>query len=440
MGVVVTSDMGLLTMAKRGKYGMGSVYKPEGAASWYIRFYDAQGNRQRETGFATEREAQDALKVRLGQVVTGTAPRAEEKTLRYGDLREDLLHYMRLNKLKSLETLSNGDETVKGLTKLDEFFGFTSEDAGAKMADFSSKDWEKNFVSARRREGISDATIINSAKLLRKMLSLAVENKRMTFAPKVFVPKAPEPKLDVLTKEQFDQLLDRKTGVAKQFHGVLTFLFYQGTRITEGLNVKWSQLDLDARKYNPDPKQNKTGDGTPKTLNVNVIESLGEEGNRDEYVFAEARSEGENVAKKFEGEFRDAMLRLGFGKFAWECGQCHAVKDGKAPEAGAAAIECNSTTCKGQHIPMQWQYVGPSPHALRASCVVFYLEARIPEVEIMKITGHKSVKVFRGYARVADSSVMNSMDAAETMREKHMAEIEKAAKANRQKRPMLVVA
>jgi integrase len=424
-------------MAKRGKYGMGSVYKPEGAGSWYIRYYDAGGNRQRETGFASEREAQDRLKVLLGQVVTGTGPKVGEKHLTYGDIRELMLLSMQVKKLHSLSRLSNGDLTVKGLAKLDEYFGWTKENpTGGKVADFNPTKWESDFILARRQEGVSDATIITSAKLLRAMFKNAVEKKRLTFAPKVSMPKTPEPREHVLYKEQFDRLLDSKTGVAKMFIPLLTFLFYQGTRINEALNLKWYQVDLDAAIYHPNPKFNKTGDKEQKALHKVTIDALGEAGDDDAYVFAKVRSEGENPAKRFEKEFRDAMLRFGFGAPMWECAQCKGTKKGHAPKADSPAIECPEC----DDIPMQYKYVGPSPHSLRASCAVFYLESGMTETEVMKITGHSDIDVFRGYARLSDGNLQRSMNAAEVMRQKRMAEIERVAKANRKRLPVLVVA
>src|SRR5262249_22015155 len=162
--------------------------------------------REPAEGATTEREARNFLAVRLGQVQTGTAPKTEEKSLRYGDLREDILRDFRVRKLKSLDTLSDGTESIKGLTKLDEYFGYTATNRGMKVSEYSNAKWEENFIQARRCEGVSDATIANSAKLLRQMFNLAVENGRLNVSPKVTIPKAPEARETVLHKEQFDQL------------------------------------------------------------------------------------------------------------------------------------------------------------------------------------------------------------------------------------------
>ena len=425
-------------MAKRAANGTGCVFQPtytdkgvlKTSSTWWMKLPD--GTKEKCEGATNEREARVCLQKRLGLSALGLAPKAGEKSLRYGDLREDLLRYMRTNRLKSLETLSDGRESVKGLTKLDEFFGFTPDNPGMKISDFNSKTWEEDFIGARRTEGVSDGTIVNSAKLLRQMFSLAITNKRIQSKPQIACPSAPDPRVTVLYKEQFDQLFLKAD---KKYRRLLTFLFYQGTRVGETLDILWKQIDVSTCVYRPNPRKNKTGDDKPKPLHEEVIHALGEEGGPEEFVFAETRSEGNHTAKKFEKHFKALMLRLGFGKFAWQCGQCREVKDGKKPEGQDSAIACPN--CKD--VPMQYHYVGPSPHSLRASCVVFYLESRMTETEVMKITGHSDVKVFQGYARLPQAGLKSSMDAAEQMRKKSLAEIERAKK-ERMKRRKLAVA
>lgn len=60
---------------------------------------------------------------------------------------------------------------------------------------------------------------------------------------------------------------------------------------------------------------------------------------------------------------------------------------------------------------MQWSYCGPSPHSLRASCAVYYLEKGMSETEVMRVTGHSDMKVFRGYARIKNENIAAKMGA-----------------------------
>ena len=411
-------------MSKRGKYGQGRVYQPKYKApdgttklvnKWYVQYYDAQGKQRREpTDAKSETEARKILAIHLGQVGQGTAPRLEEKSVRYGDLREDLLRYFRMNKMGSLEILADGTESAKGLTKLDEFFGFGNGDKGMKISAFRTSTWDNDFITRRRKEGVSDATIRNSAKLLERMFKLGVENRRLTSAPKVTIPPEPDSRKEFLTKEQFDLLFSSK-GMDETFHPLLTFLFYQGVRLGETLNITWDQLDLENGVFQPESSENKTGNDEPKPLQKETIRALRKITKRADFVFEDARSDGKSPAKKFEKAFRAAMLRLGFGKPAWQCSQCRSVNHAPAPaDANSQAVECSK--CKG--VPMQYHYVGPTPHCLRASTVVYYREAGMSDAEIMAITGHESSKSFRGYSRTRVENVKARMDAAEATRRK----------------------
>ncbi len=165
-------------MAKRAANGTGCVFQPtytdkgilKTSSTWWMKLPD--GTKEKCEGATNEREARTCLQKRMGQVAMGTAPKAGERYLCYGDLRELTLRSMQVNKLRSLEQLSNGDLSAKGLTKLDEFFNWTKDNpVGDKIANFDSARWESEFVLARRQEGVSDGTIRNSAKMLRKMFS-----------------------------------------------------------------------------------------------------------------------------------------------------------------------------------------------------------------------------------------------------------------------------
>ncbi len=253
-------------MSKRGKYSQGRVYQPKYKTSdgeektvnkWYVQYYDRNGKQARESTEAkTEKEARGILAIKLGSVHQGTAPCAEEKTLRYGNIREGLLRYFRINKMASLEILADGTESAKGLTKLDEYFGFdlNNGEKGMKVSAFSDEDWQDNFITKRRREGVSDATIANSAKLLDQMFKHA----KLTTTPKVTIPTPPKAREVYLSKEQFDVLVSGD-GMNARFHPVLTFLFYQGVRISETFNIIWKQIKLDDGVFLPDPDKNKTG-------------------------------------------------------------------------------------------------------------------------------------------------------------------------------------
>jgi len=116
--------------------------------------------------------------------------------------------------------------------------------------------------------------------------------------------------------------------------------------------------------------------------------------------------------------FRHGLLGRNKGPAgpAWNCAQCQTIDRklaGPQPGETFAHVCTNkeSKVCQKYRVPMQWSYCGPSPHALRASCAVYYLEKGMNETEVMKVTGHNNLKVFRGYARLKLENIAAKMGA-----------------------------
>lgn len=447
-------------MSKSAKHGQGRVYQPaykdkktgetKTVEHFYIQWYDQTGKQHREAAknhdgslCYTESEARKVLNTKLADAHRGVS-QSGNKSLRYADIRELVLKHHRKNDLRSLETLSDGRDSLKGLTELDVYAGFQSKDEegmyrltgepGLKVSDLGDGSWDE-FVLRRKQEGVGKSTVRASAKLLRRMLQLAVEKKLIPTVNEVFAPAQSDPREDCLYKEDFERLVGEHKQPAyldEKFIPLATFLFYQGTRIHETLNIVWSQIDFATGEYRPSKKNNKTGDTTPKALKDTVLAILkkmkGTHGD-DEHVFEDARSDGENITKKFEGAFRNAMLEMkpisGFGENrgragnAWRCSWCQTIHreipgPGKDDKFGHA---CPSDECKRDRVPLQFRYVGPSIHSLRASCAVYYLEKGLTDSQVMRVTGHKNPKIFHGYCRFRTSSLADMMNAPD--RKKH---------------------
>jgi integrase len=394
-------------MSKRGKYGQGRVFHPTYTArdgskqelsKWYIQFYDQEGHQRKEpTDATTEKEARGILAERIAGARKGTISTVAQKGIRYGTLRAKTLEVAQAANLKSLELLTNGEYSLRGMTKLDELFGYRKangelENPGMKMEDFTSDKWD-DFVKVRRAEGVSDGTIRSSGKLLRRMYAIGLDKGLLheSDVKKIALPKPPEAKDDYVTLAQFRKMcsfLDPK------FHPYVTWLFYQATRKTEALGIVWGQVDLNKAEYYPDASKNKTGDSSTKVLVAPVIAALKNIGRRndEDRVF-------EGVTKKtFIDAWRDAALKSGEGYFAFVCGQCKAVKDGKKPKEDDPVVTCD--VCRKDRkrvVPMQYQYTGITIHGLRRSAVTLYAEGGMTLKEIMEITGHIDPKIAAKY-------------------------------------------
>ena len=407
-------------MKKRGKYGQGRVYQPKYKAAdgtektvqkWYIQYYDKDGVQRREpTDATTEKEARTILNTRLYEVGQGTVSTVNSKALQYGDLRQALLAHYATNKLKSLDVLSTGEQTIRGLTKLDEFFGFKNgTNKGMKVKGINNQMWVSGFIEERRKEGVSDATIRNSGALLRQMFEIAASPEfkllNPSQVPTFTMPKAPKAKQDFATKEEFDKLLQH---LDTKYHLYATFLFYQATRKTEAASILWKELNLAEAMYYPDSEKNKTGDDTPRPLANEVVKVLRHvtKGGPDDLVFS-AHSQ-----KMFQKAFRKACYEAGLGRDAWVCGQCKAVNDAPNQEHALVCEACKKRSKGTLLTPMQFHYIGLTIHGLRRSTVVFYREAGLADSEIMNVTGHRTTKTFLGYSATRVTQMRKRLDSA----------------------------
>jgi integrase len=389
-------------------------------SKFYVQYYDADGNQRREPTDATsEREARIILNTRLHEVEQGTVSTVKSGGLCYGDLRAALLTHYATRKLKSLDILAGtGEQTIRGLTKLDEFFGFKNEsDKGMKVKDINNHLWVSGFIEPRRKEGVSDGTIRSSGVLLRQMFQVAgsAEFKLLNPSqiPTFTLPKAPKSKSDFATKEEFDKLLKFMDST---FHPYAIFLFYQATRKTEAASITWKEINLAEAMYYPDAEKNKTGDDTPRPLANEVIKVLRRlpQGKPDDLVFS-AHSQ-----KMFQKAFRKACYAAGLGRDAWQCGQCKAISDAPAQDAAILCEACKKRSKGAFLIPMQRHYVGLTIHGLRRSTVVFYREAGLADSEVMAVTGHKTNKTFLGYSVTRIAQMRKRLDGAAAQRARLM--------------------
>src|SRR5260370_35109588 len=100
------------------------------------------------------------------------------KKIRYADLRTALLDSYRMKEQKSLQVLSDGSETVWGLSQLDKYFGWkaTTEDKkGDPAVPVTQLTTEpaRQFGKARQAEGVGNAVINRALAFSRRRPTLA---------------------------------------------------------------------------------------------------------------------------------------------------------------------------------------------------------------------------------------------------------------------------
>jgi hypothetical protein len=83
--------------------GTGSIYLQKGSAVWWIKYY-RNGKPYRESTHKTnENEAQDFLKQRMGEIVTGNFYGPKTERVRIDELADDLLRDYRINGKRSID-------------------------------------------------------------------------------------------------------------------------------------------------------------------------------------------------------------------------------------------------------------------------------------------------------------------------------------------------
>jgi integrase len=112
-----------------------------------------------------------------------------------------------------------------------------------------------DFVQARRTDGIGDTTIADDLKVLKRVLSFAVSQKRLGVLPEfpTVRPKARPGRVKFWTDDEVRRLLDASKNAAPRLYAVLVFLLNTGCRKTEAIRTRWAGVDFKAGTIWIDP-------------------------------------------------------------------------------------------------------------------------------------------------------------------------------------------
>ena len=185
-------------MAKRER-GTGGLIKRPGCRYWYAQIYDVNGKPLRfSTKTEVKAKAQGVLRDLLVDRDRGV--QLEGRKLKYENLRDALLHNYTERGNKSLVTLTDGGETVWGLKAVDTFFkGYPV----SKITTDAAREFSQHLLAA----GNSNGTVNKSLALLRRMLSIAHEDGKLQYPPKIRFLKPGPARQGFLPRDQFDKLL-----------------------------------------------------------------------------------------------------------------------------------------------------------------------------------------------------------------------------------------
>jgi integrase len=333
--------------------GTGSIYLQKGSAVYWVKYY-RNGKPYRESTHKTnEKEAQDFLKQRMGEIVTGNFYGPKSERVRIEELAADLMRDYRINGKRSLD-----DVQARWKLHLKPFFG------DLRAVDVSS-DLVARYVDKRQEQGAKNATINRELAALKRMFHLG----HRTTPPKVNrIPAFPRLAENNIRKGFLED------GRYETLFGSCSETWFQtiaevgrtyGWRVSELLSMRVSQIDLLARTIRLEPGTTKNSDGREVTMTRRVHELLklcvfGKTG--DSFVFT--RSNGQPV-RDFRGTWAKAREEAGVPELLF--------------------------------------------HDLRRTAARNLRRAGVAEGVIMKIGGWRTRSVFERYAIVSQTDIVEAL-------------------------------
>lgn len=290
-------------------------------------------------------------------------------------MREALLESYRMAENKSLKTLADGTETIYPLRALDKFFNFDAKNFGPSLAKIT-RDTCRDFIAHERGRGVGNAAINNSLSLLRRMISLAKEEHRLSYVPAIKLLKAPAARQGFVSEENFRKLFGHLPAHLKP---LILFLYRCGGRLGEARDLKWKQIDLVNAVVSFYPQQTKNKEARTVPLPDELIAILKrvkpKRGADEQTVFDDT-----NLRK----EWAAACVKAGLGKYLPAKDKTYAQK-----------------------------YRGLTTHDLRRSALNNLRKIGVSPAVAMKFSGHKTIATFLRYNIVDLNEMRNALQKVE---------------------------
>jgi integrase len=325
----------------------GSIYL-RGKVYW-IKYYK-DGKPLRESARSGDYEtAQAELAKRINEVKHGKNPNIQLPRVKFEDLSKDFLSDYRINEKKSLKRAEASEKHLKG------FFG------GMRIIEITTSKI-REYIEKRLEDEAAKGTINRELSALKRMLNLGAQ----CTPPKVDrVPHIPTLKENNIRKGFFEHsdFTALRDNLPDHLKPVITFGYVTGWRISEILDLEWSQVDRKNGIVRLDP-------GVTKNEEARTI-----------YL-------DEELTEDFR-ELWDRRKKLGTAL-------PHVFLNKKGTDRIDGFRKAWMAACKAAQI-------GPKKfHDFRRTAVRNMVRAGIPERVAMTISGHKTRSVFDRYNIVND--------------------------------------
>jgi integrase len=321
---------------------MGMIYKR--GDTWWIKYYRNGRCYRESSGSEKKMVAKNFLDQREGEIAQGKIPGIHFDKVRFDELAEDFLADYRINKKKSLRRATNS------ISHLNTFF------AGVSVSAINSSRI-RNYIEMRQNSGASNATINRELSALKRMLNLGAK----CTPPKVDrVPHIPMLKESNVRKGFFEhhEFLALRDALPGYLKGVVTFGYKTGWRISEVLNLQWSQVDRVNHTVYLNPGESKNDEPRIVYLDDELTGLFQEQWDhrkqsRAIHPFVFLNKNGDNRIEGFRKAWKSACSQAGIGDRIF--------------------------------------------HDFRRTAVRNMVRAGVPEAVAMKISGHRTRSVFERY-------------------------------------------
>jgi len=340
-----------------GKRGDGTLIRVEGQANWYSVLCVRGRQHEISTGSPDLKLAKRVHRQKLDELAADrqghrqfTTP--QHRQLQLGSLLDDLVSDYRVRRVKSIGSV------LSHLKPLREHFG----DWRALEITFRAIE---AYITARRGDQKSNATINRELELLRRALRLAHDRQLLPSIPKVRVLTENNTRQGFFERPDLEAVVAALPAYLQDF---TRFAYLTGWRKGEIISLRWTDVDRDSGAIRLRPEAAKTGRGRTVMLEGDLAELI------------HRRCE----ARLFETDTNVRVAALVFHRDGAPVGDFR---------------KAWATACQTAGVPDKLF------HDLRRTAARNMVRAGVPERVAMAVTGHVTRSMFDRYHIVSEDDL-----------------------------------
>jgi len=337
--------------------GSGGILKLNRSPNWYITFYQNGKQLRESTGSASKAVAEGILRQRLSDIGKDI-PVTTVKKLTYEQITDALMLEYKTQGRKSLRTTKEGKPTLSDKKQVDDYFK-------GWLVKSITTDALRKFAAKRQEAGAANATVNRNLALIRAAMNLAKKERKLEHVP--YFPMLSEKGNERQGFVEPPELESLLAVLPENLSPLICFMYETGCRLGAAKKIEWSQVSFDGDRAKIEVRGIQTKNGLPLKLVLSTELSA-------------------SLRKMFRKEgpvFCSTNLRKAWAK---------ATNEIKQPDLLV--------------------------HDLRRSGVRNLIRAGVTQDVAMKISGHRTIAVFKRYNITDDEDLVLAADKLEAYKSK----------------------